>query len=40
MTIDTGQKMMLGLTSGKQLAVSRVLLFPEPEIQQVLSLRE
>lgn len=39
MTTDTGQKMMLGLTSGKQLAVSRVLLFPEPEIQQVLLLR-
>lgn len=39
MTTDTGQKIMLGLTSGKQLPVSRVLLFPEPEIQQVLLLR-
>ena len=39
MTTDAEKKLVLGLTSGKQLSVSRVLLFPEPVIQQVLLLR-
>ena len=36
---DTKKELLLGLTSGKTIAASRVLLFPEPEIQQVLLLR-
>ncbi len=39
MTVDTQQTLLLGLASGRQLAVTSVLLFPEPELQQVLLLR-
>lgn len=39
MVADAEMKLLLGLTSGKQVAANRILLFPEPEIQQVLLLR-
>ncbi len=39
MTIDVQKYLLLGLASGRELTVTRVLLFPEPELQQVLLLK-
>ncbi len=39
MTTDNQTQMLLSLPSGKRLVVSRVMLFPEPELQQVFALK-
>ena len=39
MTIDAERRMLLSLSSGKQLLANHVMLFPEHEIHQVLLLK-
>lgn len=39
MTVDVEPKLVLGLSSGNELIVNRVMLFPETDIQQIFLLR-
>jgi hypothetical protein len=39
MTVNAESKLMLGLSSGVELIANRVMLFPEADIQEILSLR-